>query len=655
MKKKLKNFGVISSAILLGLSFIFVFFYIYQQAVGLTWQFDDYINLKDLSNVNSTQGFNNFIFGGVAGPTGRPISLLTFLANYNDWMHNHPWGFVETTLIWHLLNTSLVFLLVFNIAKIHIKNINQSYLFAAIVAMIWAILPIHASANLIPIQRMTHVSAFFMLSTLLGYVYFRTHLSSKQSPILNLILVISWVIIGTIFAVYSKENGAVVITMIALLELFFLRHIAYPAYPKLWKLGIYSALLIVPIFMLLYLAKNWMGINHHFEFYRDRSLADHLATQVIILWEYLRQITLPRAALLGPFHDGHSVYHWTMWQPYVALTVWMVAIFVGWKYKAYTLGKFLLFALLWYFAAHQIESSIIPLELYFEHRNYLASLGWVLFITVIFAEIYKKSKGLSPLHALGGLYLLYLIFNLQQITSLWGKPLLAAEMWSNYQPDSPRAAQMLAAQYKQEGFQDASLQVLSEFVQAHPQNISLEMQVLAETCEKNTAQQNINSLKLLKKHVTQISLPADITVNIASLGDLIRQKKCAGISVKDYLVFLNVAKQVPKIQQNTNVMHHVNYETSLTYQAMGNTEAYLSYATQAFYNYPSLSIAEKIAVTYFGQADNEKTLVWIKEALKYAPANANGNAWRKNLNSLAATVESIERQRKEMDNTQHEK
>jgi hypothetical protein len=372
MKKNLKKFGVISSAILLVLSFLFVFFYIYKQAVGLTWQFDDYINLKDLSEVNSTQGLHNFIFGGVAGPTGRPISLLTFLTNYNDWINNDPWGFVETTLIWHLLNTSLVFLLVFNIAKIHIKNINQCYLFAAIVAMIWAILPIHASANLIPIQRMTHVSAFFMLSTLLGYVYFRTHLSSKQSPILNLILVIGWVIIGTIFAVYSKENGAVVITMIALLELFFLRHIAYPAYPKLWKLGIYSALLIVPIFMLLYLAKNWVGINHHFEFYRDRSLADHLATQVIILWEYLRQITLPRAALLGPFHDGHTVYHWTMWQPYAALTAWMVTIFVGWKYKAYTLGKFLLFALLWYFAAHQIESSIIPLELYFEHRNYLA-------------------------------------------------------------------------------------------------------------------------------------------------------------------------------------------------------------------------------------------------------------------------------------------
>lgn len=655
MNSNFKKFSISTLIIILVLVFFICFYYVYKQAAGLTWQFDDYINLKDLSEVNSIQGLNNFIFGGVAGPTGRPISLLTFLANYNDWMNNHPWGFVETTLIWHLLNTSLVFLLVFNIAKTYIKNINQSYLFAVIVAMVWAILPIHASANLIPIQRMTHVSAFFMLSTLLGYVYFRTHLSSKQSPVLNLILVIGWVVLGTFFAVYSKENGAVVITMIALIELFFLGHIAYPAYPKLWKIGIYLALFIVPIFMLLYLLKNWAGIHHHFEFYRDRSLADHLATQVIILWEYLRQITLPRAALLGPFHDGHSVYHWTMWQPYVALTAWMVAIFVGWKYKAYTLGKFLLFALLWYFAAHQIESSIIPLELYFEHRNYLASLGWVVFIVVIFAEIYKKSKGLSPAYALGGLYLLYLLFNLQQITSLWGKPLLAAEMWSNYQPDSPRAAQMLAEQYQQEGFQEASIRVLNDFAQSHPKNISLEMQVLSETCENNSSKQNINKLNSLKINVTKISQPADITVNIATLGDNIRQKKCAGITLRNYLNFLMVAAQVPKIQQNASVMHHVNYETALTYQEMGDVTAYLSYATQAFYNYPSLSIAEKIAITYFGQAENEKTLAWIKEALQYAPANASGDAWRKSLNSLAATIESIEKQRKEMDHTPHAK
>lgn len=650
MKKELQKVGVIILALLLSLVFIFTFLCIYQQAAGLTWQFDDYINLKDLSNVSSLQGLKNFIFGGVAGPTGRPISLLTFLANYNDWMANHPWGFVETTLTLHLLNTGLVFLLVFNLTKLQINNINQNYLLAFIVAITWAVLPIHASANLIPIQRMTHVSAFFVLCTLVGYVYFRTYLTHQKKQFFNLILISGYVILGTILAVYAKENGVVVVTMIALIELFFFRKKAPPTYPKLWKFGIYLALYIVPVFMTIYLYKNWDGINHHFEFYRDRTLTDHVATQVVILWEYLRQIVFPRAALLGPFHDGHPVYHWNMWQPCVALIAWIIAFVVAWKYRTYTLGKFLLFALLWYFAAHQIESTIIPLELYFEHRNYLASLGWVIFIAVIFVEIYKKIKDLRLLYILGGLYLLFLIFNLQQITSLWGRPLLAAEMWSNYQPDSQRAAQMLAEQYKLEGFNEASLRVLSEYAQQHPQNISLEMQVLSETCENNTSQQNIGRLDSLKKNVIGISLPADITVNIASLGNLVREKKCEGITLKDYLNFLNIAVQVPKIKQNASVMHHMNYEIALTYEAMGDINAYLNYATQAFYDYPSLSVAEKIAITYFGKADNKKALEWIKQALKYAPMNGNGDAWRKSLGSLAQTIKSIEGQRIKMDN-----
>lgn len=654
MKKELKNLGVISLALLLSSVFIFTFFCIYLQAQGLTWQFDDYINLKDLSDVSSLQGLQNFIFGGVAGPTGRPISLLTFLVNYNDWMMNHPWGFVETTLTLHLLNTGLVFLLIFNIAKLQINDIKQRYIYSFIVAAVWAILPIHASANLIPIQRMTHVSAFFVLCTLVVYVYFRIYIKSEKRKSFNLILIVGYVILGTILAVYAKENGIVVVTMIALIELFFFRGKNSPTYPKLWKFGIYLALYIVPVFMTIYLYKNWDGINHHFEFYRDRTLADHLATQAVILWEYLRQIVFPRAALLGPFHDGHPVYHWNMWQPCAALIAWTIAFVIAWKYRIYALGKFLLFALLWYFAAHQIESTVIPLELYFEHRNYLASLGWVIFISVIFIEIYKNFKNLILLYILGGLYLLFLIFNLQQITSLWGKPLLAAEMWSNYQPDSQRAAQMLAEQYKLEGFNEASLKVLSEYAQQHPQNISLEMQVLSETCENNTSQQNIDRLDSLKKNVIRISLPADITVNIASLGNLVREKKCEGITLKDYLNFLNIAVQAPKIKQNASVIHHINYEIALTYEAMGDINAYLNYATQAFYNFPSLSIAEKIAITYFEQADNKKTLEWIKEALQYAPKNGNGDAWRKSLGSLAQTIESIEGQRIQMESLHHE-
>ena len=76
------------------------------------WGFDDYINLKGLSEVSSRPGLIDFVFGGHAGPGGRFISLASFVANYQDWPSN-PWGFARLTLILHALNGALLFLLLF--------------------------------------------------------------------------------------------------------------------------------------------------------------------------------------------------------------------------------------------------------------------------------------------------------------------------------------------------------------------------------------------------------------------------------------------------------------------------------------------------------------------------------------------------------------
>ncbi|MEJ2296991.1 MAG: hypothetical protein P8X94_00505, partial [Woeseiaceae bacterium] len=46
------------------------------------WLFDDFgsiANLADLGGVRNWETFKAFVFGGTAGPTGRPLSLLTFL------------------------------------------------------------------------------------------------------------------------------------------------------------------------------------------------------------------------------------------------------------------------------------------------------------------------------------------------------------------------------------------------------------------------------------------------------------------------------------------------------------------------------------------------------------------------------------------------
>ena len=81
-------------------------------SVGLNggYLFDDYPNLQDLGTygvIDSWDKARAFIFNGFAGPTGRPVSLASFLIDANSWPMD-PYPFKYTNLMIHLLNGVLL-------------------------------------------------------------------------------------------------------------------------------------------------------------------------------------------------------------------------------------------------------------------------------------------------------------------------------------------------------------------------------------------------------------------------------------------------------------------------------------------------------------------------------------------------------------------
>lgn len=615
--------------------FLGLFYFIYNQANGLNWQFDDFANLKGLSDVSTQQGAVNFIFGGGAGPTGRPISLLTFIPDYVYWSNN-PWGFVRSSLLWHLMNSGLIFLLVLNIFRVSETFKDKSLYYALIVTILWALAPIHSSAILMPVQRMTLVSSFFMLLTLVLYSYMRVNLSVSR-PIKNFFLFAIIIFTGCLLAIYSKENGVVILTLIALIELFFYKNKPVLTYPNLWKFCIYGLLLTVPIFMIGYFFYHYEGIISNFNNYRGRSLLDHLATQIVVLWEYIRLIFLPRASLLGPYHDGHIIYNWKMWQPWFALFLF-VGIIITSSYfyfvKLSIFSRYILFATFFYLACHQIESTFIPLEVYFEHRNYLACLGFIILIVFVLKKglVYATSK-LIPVFVFS-MFFLYSIFNLQQVTSLWGDRLLSAEMWVINFPESTRAVQTLAWYYHLAGFQDASQKILDDFYVSHPNNIGVGVQTLINSCISGNNQIIQTRLKQLELNLSLLSAPMGMTVNLANLGKKIRKNECGDISLDQYENFLQKALKDTSINNVSVVRHHVNFELALTYYDMGKFNLYTQYAKQAFFDYPSLSVAQIIALRLFEHQQLQEAIMWTDEALNYAPNNLNKLSWENSLGSL---------------------
>ena len=615
----------------------------YGQARGMTWQFDDYSNLRLLGRVSTREGLIDFIFDATAGPLGRPLSLLTFIANYDDWTGN-PWGVSRLTLVLHLINALLVWALMRRLFGEIWNRARRPAWLAAWVAGLWLVMPIHASSVLMPIQRMTHVSAFFTLATLFGYAVMRQEMG-RQPRIGGIMLLSAWVAGGTLLAAFSKENGVIAVTLVALIEVFFFS----PREEKrsaLWSAWLVGAFLAVPAALAYHLVMGWKGIHAHFLYYRGYSMADHLATQWVISWEYLRQIVVPRPALLGPYHDGHPVFNWAMWQPYAAVLGWVLVGALAMALRRderetfRRFGAMLLFGVLWFFACHQVESTFIPLELYFEHRNYLAAIGVCTVIAVLCNELWEGALSkIVPGAAMAAL-LAYQLISLQQITSLWGQPTVADEVWLIHNPRSTRALQATANDLIGMGFMPNALRLADEFVDEN-QSLDVAVQFFPYHCGVDAAPELQARFERLFELVDRIERPAGITTGIRKLGDAMRQEKCDGLSLQDYSQWLTHVLENERIKRVAKVRHHVNYEMALTRLKMDDIDGYAKYSKQAFFDFPSVTVAQSIAATLFQHGRLDDAIAWIDQAIEAAPSGLLRESWSKQLESLRQALEDV--------------
>lgn len=109
--------------------------------------------------------------------------------------------------------------------------------------------------------------------------------------------------------------------------------------------------------------------------------------------------------------------------------------------------KLPLFALdiLWFFAAHSLESTILPLELVHEHRNYLASFGILLALVVLLAHLLSARQKIFGVLSV----CLVLAFSivLYQRSSIWSNDFTHAEYEARNKPNSPNAVFELGQRY----------------------------------------------------------------------------------------------------------------------------------------------------------------------------------------------------------------
>lgn len=426
----------------------------YWPGLSGSFVFDDYQNIVH----NQSLALNELKLDGLvraalssgAGPTGRPIAQVSFALNHYLGAID-PWGYKLANVLIHALNGILVFVLASRLAALYEPATPRriALAFGLALALLWALHPLNVSTVLYVVQRMTSLSATFTLLALVVYVEFRVRLSAL-SPVQGIawLALLVFLMLG---GVYAKENAALTPYFILLVEFLVFRFECNIAWKQRCIRGGFAALFFIPVALLIGKIasdQDWVVRMHAG---RDYLLADYLLSQGRVLWFYLRSILVPNIAELGLHHDDFIMSEGLFSPLITAFALLGHALMLGiawWARKHY---RVVTFGILWFYVGHLLESTIIPLILVFEHRNYLPSLGPL--AIVVWGILQTKISERYKLIALS--LVLALAFSLTMLrTQEWGDflgfPLRQAEkhpgsVRANF--DAGRTLGLLAAEH----------------------------------------------------------------------------------------------------------------------------------------------------------------------------------------------------------------
>lgn len=428
----------------------------------------------------SLQALWDAAMSGTAGPLGRPLSMVSFALNFAA-AGLDPYYFKLTNLVIHCVCG----LLVFGVAQRILTEIDLSPpksavdgargassgrevgLLAFLCSTIWLLHPLNLTSVLYVVQRMNSLSALFLFAGLYGYLVGRSRLRQATHRVSGRAIICVSVVLGTTSAALAKENGVLLPLFVATLEICLLRFRATDVLDaRLLRIAAFGACGVALAFgagttawKMEWLQSIYAG--------RDFSLGERLLTQARVLWFYLYLVIVPLPGNLGIFHDSVQVSRslltpWTTafsvvgWLLLLALMTWLWVRLRGRlcdSSKAVTAFWLASFGVIWYFVGHSIESTILPLELVHEHRNYVPLFGLV-FASVAIVRVFwppRFSVGFS--YALAACVIASLSVATGARAYQWGDSNRHAVMEAGYHPDSPRAQYQLGRMHMQEFLQ----------------------------------------------------------------------------------------------------------------------------------------------------------------------------------------------------------
>jgi len=407
-------FSFITSEFILLLVLVIWVCFLYKNSIKGPFVFDDISNIQDNPYIRLTKlTLDGLISAGFESlASNRPVANISLALNYYFNGYNVA-GYHLVNILIHIITGIILFyfikitlvlstphnlriglekttspnkrnLLIHN-SKTSSISTPQSYsilastelLFIAFfTTFIWLVHPLQTQTVSYIVQRMNSMAAMFYILSLILYV--KARLANTKRKKLGLFL---GCILSGILSLGSKEIAATLPFFIFLYEWYFFQGVSLK---WLKRNSIYFLCILLFIILLAFFLLGSHPIKIKLTTYNARDFTpwQRVLTEFRVVIYYISLLIFPHPMRLNLLHD-FSISH-SFIDPITTLlsfiTILGLMIMAIWLAKR---ERLLSFCILWFLGNLVIESSVIGLEIIFEHRTYLPSMFICLLVVVV--------------------------------------------------------------------------------------------------------------------------------------------------------------------------------------------------------------------------------------------------------------------------------
>lgn len=490
--------------------------------------FDDIPNLDALAllqgDVTLTR-MADYLSSKSAGPTGRPLAMLSFLLNDNAWPSD-PYSFKYTNLCIHLLNGLLLAWLTIRVIHAHFQHpAANTFMLGLLVSAFWVLNPYHLSSVAYVVQRMALLSTTCVLGGLILLIAGREALARHQNA-KGYGLIWGSYILGAGIGMLFKENAA----LYALLAPVFSHFVFSGPHNRMRSPLLLRLTLIIPALVVATALIQPLFDTYSYQWFRDFSLGERLLSQTRALGYYLWRYLIPGISYAGVYTDAFPKSTGLLSPP--STIIWLLA-HIGLISAALILRKrwpLLALGVSAFYIAHSMESGAVALELFFEHRNYLPSA----FLLLGALHCAPSRNDLLAISAV-----LLVTTGLQHLQSrYWGNEKHLYAIMAIENPTSERANITYANYLERQGEQMNALSLMRQFSDQHPAGMDISLNTVMLACFMG--QDSPEDVRmLLASPATYRGKAAVMVDQVRNIAQSIKNRQCQTTRLSDLEQFLD--------------------------------------------------------------------------------------------------------------------